>query len=128
MSFSHSHSRISETSPSFVKFRHVYITSTFLSSFFNPIAPLCMVVNARSLVKPGAASALYAELRSNKIDICFSAAKIRNGLTKNYGIYNHQTSSRKTKYTLKKYRTYSMCSSSSEVWRPLKLNVLTKKI
>ena len=35
------------------------------------IIPKCMVINARSLAKPDAASALHAELRSNNIDICF---------------------------------------------------------
>lgn len=35
------------------------------------IVPKCMVLNARSLAKPDAASALYAELTSNLIDICF---------------------------------------------------------
>ena len=30
-----------------------------------------MIINARSLAKPDAASALHAELHSNKIDICF---------------------------------------------------------
>ncbi|EDO37962.1 predicted protein [Nematostella vectensis] len=35
------------------------------------IVPKCMVLNARSLAKPDAAPALYAELSSNKIDICF---------------------------------------------------------
>ena len=35
------------------------------------IIPHCMIINARSLAKPDAASALHAELHSNKIDICF---------------------------------------------------------
>ena len=35
------------------------------------VIPKCMVINARSLAKPGATSALYADLHSNKIDICF---------------------------------------------------------
>ena len=35
------------------------------------IVPKCMVINARSLAKPDAASALHAELHSNNIDICF---------------------------------------------------------
>ena len=35
------------------------------------IIPQCMVINAWSLAKPDAASALHAELHSNKIDICF---------------------------------------------------------
>lgn len=34
------------------------------------IIPKCMVINARSLVKPDATAALYADLHSNKIDIC----------------------------------------------------------
>lgn len=35
------------------------------------IIPSCMVINARSLVKPDAAAALYTELCTNKIDLCF---------------------------------------------------------
>ena len=35
------------------------------------IIPSCMVINARSLVKPDAAAALYTELCINKIDLCF---------------------------------------------------------
>ena len=35
------------------------------------IVPKCMVLNARSLAKPNATPALYAELKSNNIDICF---------------------------------------------------------
>ena len=35
------------------------------------IIPHCMIINARSLAKPDTASALHAELHSNKIDICF---------------------------------------------------------
>lgn len=35
------------------------------------IIPKCMVINARSLAKPDAASALNTELHSNNIDICF---------------------------------------------------------
>ena len=31
----------------------------------------CLVINARSLVKPDAPSALYAQIISNNIDICF---------------------------------------------------------
>ena len=34
------------------------------------IIPKCMVINARSLVKPAAAAALYCELKSNGTDIC----------------------------------------------------------
>ena len=33
--------------------------------------PKCLVLNARSLVKPDAYPALYAELNSNNIDLCF---------------------------------------------------------
>ena len=35
------------------------------------VVPKCMVINARSLVKADAAPALYAELSSNNIDLCF---------------------------------------------------------
>ena len=35
------------------------------------IIPSCTVLNARSLVKPDAAAALYTDLRTNKIDLCF---------------------------------------------------------
>ena len=35
------------------------------------IIPKCIVICARSLAKPDAASALHAELYSNNIDICF---------------------------------------------------------
>ena len=35
------------------------------------IVPKCMVLNVRSLAKPDAVPALYGELSSNKIDICF---------------------------------------------------------
>ena len=35
------------------------------------VVPKCMVINARSLVKADAAPALYAELSSNNIGICF---------------------------------------------------------
>ena len=35
------------------------------------IVPKCMVLNARSLAKPNPTPALYAELKSNNIDICF---------------------------------------------------------
>ena len=34
------------------------------------IIPKCMVINARSLVKPDAAAALYCDLKSNETDIC----------------------------------------------------------
>ena len=33
--------------------------------------PICLVLNARSLAKPEAYSALYAELNSNNINLCF---------------------------------------------------------
>ena len=33
--------------------------------------PKCLVINARSLAKPDAPSALYTEMISNNIDICF---------------------------------------------------------
>jgi hypothetical protein len=33
--------------------------------------PKCLVLNARSLVKPDAYPALYAELNCNNIDLCF---------------------------------------------------------
>ena len=32
--------------------------------------PQCLVLNARSIVKPDAYPALYAELKSNNIDVC----------------------------------------------------------
>ena len=35
------------------------------------IVPRCVILNARSIVKPDAAPALYAELSTNNIDICF---------------------------------------------------------
>ena len=35
------------------------------------IIPSCMVINARSLVKPDAAVALYTKLHTNNIDLCF---------------------------------------------------------
>ena len=35
------------------------------------LVPKCMILNARSLVKADAAPALYAELSTNNIDICF---------------------------------------------------------
>ena len=35
------------------------------------LIPKCLVLNARSLVKPDAASALCTELTANKIDVCF---------------------------------------------------------
>ena len=37
----------------------------------NKAVPKCLVMNARSLVKPDAPSALNTELRSNNIDVCF---------------------------------------------------------
>ena len=35
------------------------------------VIPKCLVINARSLAKPDAPSALYTEMISNNIDICF---------------------------------------------------------
>ena len=35
------------------------------------LVPKCVVMNARSLAKPDVAPALYAELKSNNIDVCF---------------------------------------------------------
>ena len=35
------------------------------------LIPKCLVLNARSLVKPDAASALCTEVTTNKIDVCF---------------------------------------------------------
>ena len=56
-------------------FRHCTLTVVDLADRLGPsalkIIPHCMVINARSLAKPDAASALHAELHSNKIDICF---------------------------------------------------------
>ena len=40
--------------------------------------PKCMVINARSLAKPDAAPALYAELHSKKVDICFVSETLLN--------------------------------------------------
>ena len=37
-----------------------------------------MVINARSLAKPDAAPALYAELHSKKVDICFVSETLLN--------------------------------------------------
>ncbi len=34
------------------------------------ITPKCLVINARSIAKPDAASALIAELSTNDVDIC----------------------------------------------------------
>ena len=54
---------------------HRTLTVVDLADKPGPWAPkiiaMCMVINARSLAKPDAASALHAELHSNNIDICF---------------------------------------------------------
>lgn len=41
------------------------------SSYLAKAVPRCMVINARSLEKPDAASSLHADLHSNKVDLCF---------------------------------------------------------
>ena len=48
------------------------------------IIPKCMVINARSLVKPDAAAALYCDLKSNEIDICLVSETWLNSNVSSY--------------------------------------------
>ena len=71
---SHVAARFTETNwvPNFchlLLFSHLFAT---ICHYIPRIVPKCLgVINAHSLVKSDAVSTLYAELTSNRIDICF---------------------------------------------------------
>lgn len=56
----------------------VTINTTKSGPTLPKITPTCMVINARSLVKPDAAISLSTDLYTNKIDLCFVSETLLN--------------------------------------------------
>lgn len=57
------------------KLRHTHRNLSYINGIKQEptkpkLIPQCLVVNARSIVKPDAYPELYAELKSNNIDVC----------------------------------------------------------